>query len=130
MLLRVRRSLGPRAGSLACAGRYCVFGAVHHSSFRAQRGRSRTIERGANAQVVGQNESTIDALREAAPSASWCYVACERAVDSRCRIAESFDIVARAQARRLVPCVCNEQDDGAHATAAPSRNRCIVDADG
>ncbi|ABI90929.1 hypothetical protein Bamb_5382 [Burkholderia ambifaria AMMD] len=75
----------------------------------------------AKAQVLGQKESTIDALREGVPSASWRDVACERAVDSRCRIEESFDIVARVQAGQPVPCVCNEQDDGAHPTAAPRR---------
>jgi len=84
----------------------------------------------AKAQVVGQKESTIDALREAAPSAAWCYVACKHAVDSRCRIAESFDIVVAGARTASGSVRVQREDAGARATAAPSRNRCTVDADG
>ncbi len=119
-LLCIGRALGRRAGRLdvrvatACSAQCTIRRFVHNEVVVGRLN-------GADAQVVGQKESTIDALREAPPSASWRHVACERAVDSRCRIAESFDIVARAQGRRPVPCVCNEQDRGAHLTAAPRR---------
>ncbi|WAS56580.1 hypothetical protein MK974_26190 [Burkholderia ambifaria] len=117
MLLRVRRSLGPRLhvrGATACSAQRTIRRFVRNEVVVGRLN-------DAKAQVLGQKESTIDALREAGPSASWRNVVCEHAVDSRCRITQSFDIVARVQARQPVPCVCNEQDDGAHPTAAPRR---------